>query len=182
MPENMSSAPAAIIGPASHHRNAQTDTPRMGNGAEVSTQSTRLIEKLGLAKWREMLCDRGRRNEAGTLAGGEGGREGGPPLPAPLPALLRPPGREEGSERCRFHLPELPLTFRSSGKAKPEAAAVSATVRFFIHLRPEEEGEGEGIFGKAWHARKHAAPPPAHVTREGVGGGGTMLLLLRQNK
>ena len=115
--------------------------------------------------------------QALSQAGREGGREA---RRSPRSSDHR---EEERRERCRFHLPELPLTFRSSGKAKPEAAAVSATVRFFIHLRPEEEeGEGEeGIFGKAWHARKHAAPPPAHVTREG-GGGGTMLLLLRQNK
>ena len=86
-------------------------------------------------------------------------REGGPPpLPAPLPTAAPP---TTGRERCRFHLPELPLTFRSSGKAKPEAAAVSATVRFFIHLRPEEEEGEEGIFGKARHAR---TPPPARLT------------------
>ena len=117
--------------------------------------------------------------QALSQAGRERGRPAAP-LPAPLPTAAPP---TTGRERCRFRLPELPLTFRSSGKAKPEAAAVSGTVRFFIHLRPEEEaGEGEeGIFGKAWHARTHAAPPPAHVTREG-GGGGTMLLLLRQNK
>ena len=129
-----------------------------------------------------MLCDRGRRNEAGTLAGGEGGRPAAPRAPPTT-------GKKRGGSAVDFTCLNCLLLFDRPEKQNlkpplPSRRVVSATVRFFIHLRPQEEEKKkkekrEYLVKPGTHAARALAPPPAHVTGEG---GGTMLLLLRQNK
>ena len=158
--ENMSSAPAsasAMVGPSLGLLRLRAPKEQSRFGIEIGASShtrqkplpatgltgedgARRGVNVSLRNWAWQNGERcyarreGRTRgsgRAGTLAGRRAGRPAAPVLPSSSDHRGRKEGRS-GDERCRFHLP---LTFRSSGKAKPG----DATVSFFIHLRCEEE-------------------------------------------